>query len=150
VVECRRAKEAAQGAAGLIKADPNRWEGYATAAVIEESVGNVNAAKLLYERSISLAPETDKPRLRKALENLQAGVHVMPVCGEKRPYTANSPCAVAPSILNTGSKPGGEHGGDHLEGVVRLKQIVLPDRTIGGWTLVKSSIPARIRSSPMQ
>jgi hypothetical protein len=95
------AKEAARGAADLIKADPSRWEGYATAAVIEEGVGNNPAAKLLYQQSLSLAPEAVKPRLLSSLLHLSGLSHVMSMC-DKDHSAKSEPCATEPQLLDAG------------------------------------------------
>jgi TonB family protein len=134
-----KAREAAHDVAELVKTDPSRWEGYALAGVIEEGINNDSAAKVVYERALILAPEADKPRLRKALEQLGVKSNVMAMCDSDRPATA-APCATPPSFLGTpASIRHDDAGKHHLDGSVLLKVVIGEDGTTRNCRVIKSS-----------
>lgn len=138
-----KARDAAQAVAELVKAYPDRWEGYAIAGVIEEGVNNDSAAKTVYEHALFLAPEADKPRIREAIQHLESKSKIMAVCQRDRPITTTDPpCAVPPTLLRTLPETSPDAGGKHqIEGSVRLQIVVGEDGSTRDCRVIKPSSP---------
>jgi hypothetical protein len=64
--------ETIKAVAALIKADPNRWEGYGLAGVIERAQNKLPEARAAYQRALDLAPDAVKPQLMQAIQGIEA------------------------------------------------------------------------------
>lgn len=63
--------EAMQAAGALIQADPNRWEGYGLTGAIQEAQNKLAEAKAAYQRALSLAPDSVKPQITQAIQQIE-------------------------------------------------------------------------------
>ena len=67
-----QASEANNATAALIKSDPKRWEGYGLAGAIEKAQNRFPQAKAAYEQALSLAPDSVKPQITQAIQQIEA------------------------------------------------------------------------------
>jgi len=63
--------EASNAVLALIKSDPNRWEGYGLAGAIEKAQNKLPDARASYERALTLAPDSVKPRITQAIQQIE-------------------------------------------------------------------------------
>jgi hypothetical protein len=64
--------EASSAVAALIKSDPNRWEGYGLAGAIEKAQNKLPEAKAAYQRALGVAPDSVKPQITQAIQQIEA------------------------------------------------------------------------------